>query len=266
MIEPATTQDLDLPRDAQALLDAVVAISSDLDMHSVLDRIVASACELTGAQYGALGVLDNAGGLVEFITFGLTGAEREAIGPIPRGHGILGELIEHPHALRLERLQDHPKSYGFPPNHPPMERFLGVPVRIRGTVFGNLYLTEKAGGDCFTEQDEMLVTALATAAGFVVENARTYAQSERRRQWLEASAQVTESLQPPIELDDALGQIALGTRRGSGRRGGTTPPGPPPRLRSERGRHCPAGPRWAPGHHHARRPGRRPVARSGGQP
>src|SRR3954452_11225704 len=219
MIEPATTQDLDMPRDAQALLDAVVAISSDLDMHSVLDRIVASACELTGAQYGALGVLDNAGGLVEFITFGLTGAEREAIGPIPRGHGILGELIEHQHALRLERLQDHTKSYGFPQNHPPMERFLGVPVRIRGTVFGNLYLTEKAGGDCFTEQDEMLVTALATAAGFVVDNARTYAQSERRRQWLEASAQVTESLHPPIEVDDALEHIALGTRRVSGASG-----------------------------------------------
>src|SRR3954451_3950179 len=129
MIEPATTQDLDLPRDAQALLDAVVAISSDLDMHSVLDRIVASACELTGARYGALGVLGNAGGLVEFIPFGLTDAEGDAIGPIPHGHGILGELIQHPHALRLERLQDHPKSYGFPPNPPPMERVFGVAGR-----------------------------------------------------------------------------------------------------------------------------------------
>jgi signal transduction histidine kinase len=214
--EHATSERLDLPSNARALLDAVVAISSDLDMHSVLNRIVVSACEITGASYGALGVLGNAGGLIDFITHGLTAEEREAIGDLPRGHGILGLLIDHPHAIRLKHLQEHPKSYGFPPNHPPMEGFLGVPVRIRGTVFGNLYLTEKAGGAEFTEQDEMLVEALASAAGFVIENARAYTQSERRRQWLEASAQISEALQPPVRLNDALRQIAVSARRVAG--------------------------------------------------
>src|SRR5680860_1483109 len=216
MTESATTGGLDLPRNARALLDAVVAISSDLDMHAVLNRIVVSACEITGARYGALGVLGNSGGLIDFITFGLTEQEHKAIGVLPRGHGILGLLIDHPEPLRLKHLQAHPKSYGFPPNHPPMERFLGVPVRIRGTVFGNLYLTDKANSEDFSEQDEMLVEALATAAGFVIENARAYAQSERRRQWLEASAQVSEALQPPIRIEDALRQIAIGARRVSG--------------------------------------------------
>ena len=207
---------LDLPRNARALLDAVVAISSDLDMHTVLNRIVTSACEITGAKYGALGVLGNSGGLIDFITFGLTDEEHRAIGDLPRGHGILGLLIDHPQPLRLKHLKEHPKSFGFPPHHPPMERFLGVPVRIRGTVFGNLYLTEKADGQDFTEQDEKLVEVLATAAGFVIENARDYAQSERRRQWLEASAHISDALQPPVRLDDALRQIAISARRVSG--------------------------------------------------
>src|SRR5680860_520804 len=216
MTESATTGGLDLPRNARALLDAVVAISSDLDMHTVLNRIVVSACEITGARYGALSVLGNSGGLIDFITFGLSEEEHKAIGVLPRGHGILGLLIDHPEPLRLKHLQAHPKSYGFPPNHPPMERFLGVPVRIRGTVFGNLYLTDKSNGEDFTEQDEMLVEGLASAAGFVIENARTYAQSERRRQWLEASAQIIEALQPPVRVDDALRHIAIGARRASG--------------------------------------------------
>ena len=211
-----TSNGLELPRHDRALLDAVVAISSDLDMHRVLNRIVLSACEITGAKYGALGVLGNSGGLVDFVTVGVTEEEHKSIGDLPRGHGILGLLIDHPQPLRLAHLQEHPKSYGFPPNHPPMERFLGVPVRIRGTVFGNLYLTDKANGEDFTEQDEMLVEGLATAAGFVIENARTFAQSERRRQWLEASAQIIEALQPPVRVDDALRHIAIGARRASG--------------------------------------------------
>ena len=208
--------DLDLPDDARALLDAVVAISSDLDLHSVLKRIVVSACQITGARYGALGVIGHGGGLVDFVTHGLSEAEHAAIGHLPRGHGILGLLIDHPEPIRMTNLREHPKSYGFPPHHPPMERFLGVPVRIRGTVFGNLYLTEKDDGEDFTTQDERLVMALASAAGFVIENARDYAQSERRRQWLEATAQINDALQPPIRLDDALRQIAIGARRVSG--------------------------------------------------
>jgi len=207
---------LELPANARALLDAVVAISSDLDLHSVLNRIVVSACEITGARYGALGVIGHGGGLVDFVTHGVSAEEHAAIGELPRGHGILGLLIDHPEPIRLSNIQDHPQSYGFPAHHPPMERFLGVPVRIRGTVFGNLYLTEKEGGGDFTAQDEQLVEALASAAGFVIENARDYAQSERRRQWLEATAQINDALQPPVRLDAALRQIAIGARRVSG--------------------------------------------------
>ncbi|HEX6878408.1 MAG TPA: GAF domain-containing sensor histidine kinase [Nocardioidaceae bacterium] len=207
---------LDLPEDARALLDAVIAISSDLDMHSVLTRIVVSACQLTDARYGALGVIGHGGGLVDFVTHGIDERLRTAIGNLPRGHGILGLLIDHPEPIRLSHLREHPMSYGFPPNHPPMDSFLGVPVRIRGRVFGNLYLTEKHGGGDFTEQDEKLVQALASAAGFVIENARDYNQSERRRQWLEATAQINDALQPPVRLDDALRQIAIGARRVSG--------------------------------------------------
>ena len=206
--------DLGLPGDAQALLEAVLAISSDLDLHSVLKRIVESACRITHARYGALGVLDShSTGLSDFVTYGMTDEEHRAIGDLPLGRGILGLLIERPEPVRLRHLAEHPDSYGFPANHPPMDSFLGVPVRIRGTVFGNLYLTEKQGAPTFTEQDEALVQVLATAAGFVIENARAYAQSERRRQWLEASAQITEALQPPIELDEALRQIIIGARR-----------------------------------------------------
>ncbi|RYU12717.1 GAF domain-containing sensor histidine kinase [Nocardioides iriomotensis] len=204
---------LDLPDNARALLDAVVAISSDIELHTVLDRIVVAACKITGAQYGALGVVGNDRTLVDFVTHGLDDELREKIGDLPRGHGILGLLIDHPEPIRLEHLQQHPRSYGFPANHPPMESFLGVPVRIRGTVFGNLYLTEKDGGQPFTETDEMLVDALATAAGFVIDNARAYARSERRRMWLEASARVTEALQPPVHVDAALRDVAVAACR-----------------------------------------------------
>jgi signal transduction histidine kinase len=207
---------LHLPEHVYALLDAIVAISSDLDLHSVLDRIIVAACQITGAQYGAIGVIGQGGGeLVDFVTHGLTDEEHAAIGELPRGHGILGLLIQHPQPLRLKSLQDHPQSYGFPPNHPPMESFLGVPVRIRGTVFGNLYLTEKPDGAEFTDIDEVLVEALASAAGFVIENAQTFARSERRRQWLEATARVTEALQPPVQVDEALHQIVVSARRAS---------------------------------------------------
>jgi signal transduction histidine kinase len=203
----------DLPEDSRALLDAVVAISSDLDLHSMLERIVVSACRITGARYGALGVLGHRGELVDFVTSGLEEAEHAAIGELPHGHGILGLLIRRPHPLRLTRISAHPDSYGFPAHHPPMDTFLGVPVRIRGTVFGNLYLTEKSGGGAFTEQDELLVGALARAVGLVIDNARSFAQSERRRQWLEASAHIVEALHPPLLMEDALYQIVVGVRR-----------------------------------------------------
>ena len=197
----------ELSHSAQALLDAVVAISSDLDLTSVLSRIVEAACQLTDARYGAVGVIGPDGDLVEFITHGLDPHEREAIGAPPHGRGILGLLIKHPEPLRLQDLSQHPESYGFPPDHPPMRSFLGVPVRIRGTVFGNLYLTEKAHGQ-FTDSDTLLVEALASAAGFVIENARAYTLSERRRQWLQATAELVDDLQPPLDTRVALQRIA----------------------------------------------------------
>jgi signal transduction histidine kinase len=207
-----------LPGPAQALLEAVTAISSDLDLAGVLTRIVESATELTGARYGALGVVGAEGTLVEFVTTGISEEQRRAIGDLPRGRGILGLLVEEPEAIRLPDLAAHPHSAGFPPNHPPMTTFLGVPVRIRGTVFGNLYLTEKAGGAPFTEQDELLVEALAGTAGFVIENARAYGLSERRRQWLEAAAELADALQPPVDLDRALRRITETARAVSGAR------------------------------------------------
>jgi signal transduction histidine kinase len=207
-------RDLSLP--AQALLDAVVAISSDLDLHSVLSRIVVSACELTGARYGALGVIGADGNLDDFVTHGIDAELHRQIGDLPRGRGILRLLIDEPEPLRLADLRKHPTSYGFPEHHPPMSTFLGVPVRIRGTVFGNLYLTEKEGGGQFTNQDEQLVLALASAAGFVIDNARAYLLSERRRQWLEASAELTEALQPPISIDRALEKFTNAARSLSG--------------------------------------------------
>jgi signal transduction histidine kinase len=208
----------ELSGSAQALLEAVMAISSDLDLPVVLTRIVESATELTDAQYGALGVVGGSGELVEFVTTGIDDDVRAQIGDLPRGRGILGLLIDRPETIRLDDLSAHPDSSGFPPHHPPMTTFLGVPVRIRGTVFGNLYLTEKRGGVPFTAQDELLVQALASAAGFVIENARAYGLSERRRQWLEASAALADALQPPVELGRALRQITQTAKSVSGAR------------------------------------------------
>ena len=206
----------DLGADARLLLEAVGAISSDLDLASVLTRIVEAATALTDARYGALGVLGTDGELVEFVTTGIDERARELIGDLPRGRGILGVIIDDPSGLRLADLSAHPSSVGFPPHHPPMTSFLGMPVRIRGTVFGNLYLTEKAGGGPFTEADERLVEELARTAGYVISNARSFALSERRRQWLEASAELAELLQPPVDLPTALLHIVSTARQVSG--------------------------------------------------
>jgi signal transduction histidine kinase len=202
-----------LPGRSQALLDAVLAIASDLDLNGVLTRIVESATALTGARYGALGVVGGDSRLTEFVTTGVSDEERARIGDPPHGRGILGLLISDPRPIRLSNLADHPSSSGLPAHHPRMRSFLGVPVHIRGTVFGNLYLTEKEGGGDFTDTDERLVVALASAAGLVIENARAYGLSERRRLWLEAAAALTDALQPPIEWDLALQQVAETARR-----------------------------------------------------
>ena len=208
-----TTPGGDLSGPARALFDAVIAISSDLDLRSVLSRIVESATTLTSARYGALGVIGPDDNLVEFVTTGISDEDRLLIGDLPHGRGILGLLITDPRPIRLRDLADHASSFGFPPNHPPMGSFLGVPVRIRGTVFGNLYLTEKAGGGEFTDTDEELVIALAGVAGLAIENARAYGLSERRREWLEAAATLPDTLQPPIDWDQCLAQIATTARK-----------------------------------------------------
>ncbi|HEX5535413.1 MAG TPA: GAF domain-containing sensor histidine kinase [Actinomycetales bacterium] len=190
-------------RDAQerqaALLDAVVAISADLDLPAMIERIVSTACVLVHARYGALGVLGPDGeDLVEFVTYGLDDNLRSKIGDLPHGRGVLGLLIEDPRPLRLHDLRQHPMSVGFPPEHPPMNSFLGVPVRTRDEVFGNLYLTEKMGSDGspedFTLEDEEVVVALAAAAGVAIENARLYELAQRRQIWLQESASVTSAI------------------------------------------------------------------------
>jgi signal transduction histidine kinase len=200
------------------LLDAVVSIAADLSLDSVLERIVRTASELAGARYAALGVLGFGQDrrLQAFITHGLTDEQRARIGPLPTGHGILGLIIDRPEPLRLHDLSTHASSYGFPPEHPPMRSFLGVPVRIRDKVFGNLYLTEKAGGGDFSEQDETIVVALAAAAGVVIENARLYADAAKRQRWLGATAEITSLLLGQADLHTALEAVADRAREISG--------------------------------------------------
>jgi signal transduction histidine kinase len=163
------------PRSLRQLLDAVVAIGADLDLPAVLRRIVTSATELVDARYGALGVLDESGSrLSEFLTVGIDDETYREIGPPPEGHGILGLLILDARPLRLPDLGEHPDSHGFPPHHPPMRSFLGVPIRVRDQVFGNLYLTDKTTAEVFTDVDEELVVGLASAAAVAIENARLH--------------------------------------------------------------------------------------------
>jgi len=173
--KPVTQPSYAGPRSLRQLLDAVVTVGSDLDLETVLRHIVQSAVSLVDARYGALGVLDESGTtLSQFLTVGLDDATYRAIGPLPKGHGILGLLIRDPKPIRLPDLHEHPDSFGFPPNHPPMKSFLGVPVRVRDQVFGNLYLTDKTSAEVFTDVDEELVVALAAAAGVAIENARLH--------------------------------------------------------------------------------------------
>lgn len=196
----------------RALLDAVVGIGTDLDLRSTLQRIVASACELVGARYGALGVIGPDRLLHDFITHGIGPELHAKIGDLPHGRGVLGLLIDDPRPVRMPDITQHPNSYGFPPNHPPMHSFLGVPVRIRDQVFGNLYLAEKQGSAEFTEDDEEIVVALAAAAGVAIENARLYALAHRRERWLAAAAEITTLLLGEVRRTDALALVARRAR------------------------------------------------------
>jgi signal transduction histidine kinase len=201
----------DAQRRLVALLEANRAIVRDLDLAVVLRRIVESAVDLVGAEYGALGVVAAEGvGLDEFIHVGVDDATADAIGHLPQGEGLLGLLIERPEAIRLSDLSAHPRSVGFPDHHPEMRVFLGVPVRVRDEVFGNLYLT-RTDDRPFSADDEEIVLALAATAGIAIENARLFGDAAIRQRWLTASADVTRRV---LEGDEAaLALIAGEVRR-----------------------------------------------------
>lgn len=172
------------------LLDAMLVVTAGLELDETLRTIVHTAIDLVDAEYGAVGVRGHDHELVEFIYEGIDEKMRESIGHLPEGRGVLGVLIDDPKPIRLDNISHHAASVGFPPNHPPMRTFLGVPVRIRNEVYGNLYLTEKRGGQSFSEDDEILVQALAAAAGIAIDNARLYEQSKTRQSWIEATRDI----------------------------------------------------------------------------
>ncbi|ONH29543.1 GAF domain-containing sensor histidine kinase [Pseudofrankia asymbiotica] len=189
----------------RGLLRATRTVASDLSLDVVLRRIVEAACELVDARYGALGVTAKGAEVLEqFIHVGIDPRLVAEIGHLPRGEGVLGALIHDPRPVRLEDLAGHPGAVGFPRGHPTMRTFLGVPIRVRGEVFGNLYLTEKRGGRVFTAEDEELVLALAASAAVAIDNARLFGQARHREQWLQASADITRHLlgdgDRPLEL------------------------------------------------------------------
>ena len=162
----------------ERLMEAILAVGEDLDLNAVLERIVIAACGLVDARYGALGVLDDTGTSLErFVHHGIDAETAARIGPLPTGHGLLGHLVRDPRPLRLRRLSDHPSSAGLPDGHPPMDGFIGTPIRVQGEVYGNLYLTGKGSDGPFTPEDEAAVVALATVAGSAIANARLVARS-----------------------------------------------------------------------------------------
>ncbi|WP_280260656.1 GAF domain-containing protein [Nocardia abscessus] len=210
-VQDRIAQIVDVRDRMDRLIEAMLVITAGLDLDNTLRTIVHTAIELVDAEYGALGVRETdetSTQLAEFVYEGIDDRTRVMIGDLPRGHGVLGLLIEEPKPLRLTRIADHPASVGFPAHHPPMHAFLGVPVKVRDEVFGNLYLTEKAGGQEFTEDDEVVVQALAAAAGIAIENARLYEQSRVRQQWLEAIRDVATELLAGGEPEAVLQFVA----------------------------------------------------------
>ncbi|MEJ7772347.1 MAG: GAF domain-containing protein [Geodermatophilaceae bacterium] len=195
----------------RGLLHANQSIVGNLTLPVLLRRIVQAACELAHARYGALGVIDATGGLEQFVHVGMDPDAVTRIGHLPEGKGLLGALIEDPKPIRLDTMSDDPRSVGFPDGHPPMTSFLGVPVRVRDEVFGNLYLSDAENGT-FTAEDEELVSALAATAGVAIENARLYEEARRRQEWLQASTEVTQQLLS-TEGEEPLLLIARQARR-----------------------------------------------------
>jgi signal transduction histidine kinase len=193
----------------RALVETGVAITSELSLDAVLQRLVEAAAELTGARYAALGVIGPTGTQLErFLTTGIDAATHAAIGDLPRGRGILGVLIRDDESLRLHRISDDPRSVGFPPHHPPMNTFLGVPIHLRGVAYGNLYLTEKAGGEDFTGEDQELVELLASQAAVAIENARLYEAATGWAKQLESLNEVGNALATETDLERLLDLVA----------------------------------------------------------
>ncbi|MBM3678209.1 MAG: GAF domain-containing sensor histidine kinase [Actinobacteria bacterium] len=193
----------------RALVDAGMALASDLDLDRLLGRLVEIAAELTGARYAALGVIGTGPRRLErFLSYGLDDAARDAIGDLPEGRGILGALIDDARPLRLREIASDSRSVGFPANHPPMRSFLGVPILLRGVAYGNLYLTEKADGEEFSREDEEIVTLLAAQAAVAIENARLYGQATRWSSQLESMNEIAAALVEEMELQRLLELIA----------------------------------------------------------
>ncbi|WP_334026812.1 GAF domain-containing sensor histidine kinase [Nocardia terpenica] len=198
------------------LVEAMLAVTAGLDLAETLTTIVHTATSLVDARYGALGVRGHDRQLSQFIYEGIDEATRRRIGDLPAGHGVLGALFTEPTAIRLPNLADHPASVGFPANHPPMRTFLGVPVRIRDEIYGNLYLTEKSGGQLFTEDDELIVQALAAAAGVAIDNARLYASARTRQDWIAATRDLTTEFLAGTDSGQVLAHLVDHARRLTG--------------------------------------------------
>ena len=196
------------------LLKANHSIVQELSLDAVLRRLVATAKDVSGARYAALGVIGGDGMLEQFLHVGMEDDTVQAIGELPKGRGVLGVLIDDPKPIRLTRIDQDPRSSGFPDGHPQMTTFLGVPIRSRDEVFGNLYLADRADGEPFTGQDEESVLALAATAGIAIENARLYEESRRRQEWLRASGEVSRQLlDPEADYSETLHEIATSVKR-----------------------------------------------------
>ncbi|WP_040754415.1 GAF domain-containing sensor histidine kinase [Nocardia transvalensis] len=207
-------QIIDVRDRIDGLVEAMLGVTAGLDLDQTLTTIVHTATSLVDARYGALGVRGHDHRhLAQFIYEGIDEATRQQIGDLPEGHGVLGLLLSQPEPIRLADLAAHPASVGFPPNHPPMRTFLGVPVRIRDEVFGNLYLTEKADGQLFTEDDELIVQALAAAAGIAVDNAHLYESARARQAWIEAMRDLTTEFLAGTDADEVLAHFVERSRR-----------------------------------------------------
>ncbi len=205
--------DLELPSEARALLDAVIAIGSDLDLRGVLSRIVEAACQLTEAEYGVLGIVDDEGAFVDLVPNAAASGDFARIDRMPRGHGLLGLVPRERRSIRVGHVAEHPVSSGsFPVTHPVIDRFLGAPVLVGERAFGHLYLGNKEGGAEFTATDQALVEALARAAGVMIENARTYEQAERRRRWIARTAEIGRDLSGARPVQDALDELVSALR------------------------------------------------------